>query len=82
MAEGRAKEIQLVAEAQANGIRMVSEAINQPGGTNAVNMQLAQQYLGAFGNLAKANNTMIIPTDLANIAGVVKAATSVIKEVK
>lgn len=82
VAEGRAKEIQLVAEAQANGIRMVSEAINQPGGTNAVNMQLAQQYLGAFGNLAKANNTMIIPTDLANIAGVVKAATSVIKEVK
>lgn len=82
VAEGRAKEIQLVAEAQANGIRMVSEAINQPGGTNAVNMQLAQQYLSAFGNLAKANNTMIIPTDLANIAGVVKAATSVIKEVK
>jgi hypothetical protein len=45
-------------------------------------MQLAQQYLTAFGNLAKTNNTMILPTDLANVAGVLKAATSVVKEVK
>ena len=81
-AEGRAKEILLVAEAQATGIMRVASALTERGGSEAVNMQLAQQYLTAFGNLAKTNNTMILPTDLANVAGVLKAATSVVKEVK
>jgi regulator of protease activity HflC (stomatin/prohibitin superfamily) len=81
-AEGRSQEILLVAEAQARGIRQVAAAINEQGGTQAVNMQLGQQYLNEFGKLAKTNNTMIIPSDLANVAGILKAATSVIKEVK
>lgn len=81
-AEGRSREILLVAEAQANGIRQVASAINDQGGIHAVNMQLAQQYLNEFGKLAKTNNTMIIPADLANMGGILKAATSVIKEVK
>lgn len=81
-AGGRAQEILLVAEAQASGIRQVASAINDQGGMNAVNMQLAQQYLNEFGKLAKTNNTMIIPSDLANVSGILKAATSVIKEVK
>ena len=80
-AEGRAKEITLVAEAQAEGIRKVAAALNEPGGLNSVNMQLAQQYLTQFGNLAKQNNTMIIPSDLANVAGVIKACTSIVKNV-
>ncbi len=79
-AEGRSQEILLVAEAQARGIRQVASAINEQGGTQAVNMQLAQQYLNEFGKLAKTNNTMIIPSDLANVAGILKAATTVIKE--
>jgi regulator of protease activity HflC (stomatin/prohibitin superfamily) len=79
-AEGRSQEILLVAEAQARGIRQVAAAINEQGGTQAVNMQLAQQYLNEFGKLAKTNNTMIIPSDLANVAGILKAATTVIKE--
>ena len=45
-------------------------------------MQLAQQYLAQFGNLAKTNNTMIIPSDLANVAGVIKSCTSIIKKVE
>ena len=81
-AGGRAQEILLVAEAQANGLRQVASAINEQGGMNAVNMQLAQQYLTEFGKMAKANNTMIIPSDLANVAGILKAATTIIKEVK
>jgi len=47
-----------------------------------VNMQLAQQYLNEFGKLAKTNNTMIIPSDLANVSGILKAVTTVLKEVK
>ena len=78
-AEGRAEEIQKVAEATANGIRAIAKAINEKGGVNAVNLRIAEQYLGEFGKLAKTNNSIIIPTNLADIAGVIKAAKSVIK---
>ena len=81
-AEGQAQEILLVAEAQAAGISKVAEAINGAGGMESVNMQLAQQYLTQFGNLAKTNNTMIIPSNLADVAGVLKACTSVIRKVE
>ncbi|HUV65780.1 MAG TPA: stomatin-like protein [Sedimentisphaerales bacterium] len=79
-AEGRAIEILKVAEATANGIKQIAAAINEKGGINAVNLRIAEQYLDEFGKLAKTNNSIIIPTNLADIAGVIKAATSVIKD--
>jgi len=81
-AEGRAFEIQQVAQATADGIRKIAVAINEEGGADAVNLRIAEQYLGEFGKLAKTNNTMIIPSDLADIAGIIKAATSVIQHPK
>jgi regulator of protease activity HflC (stomatin/prohibitin superfamily) len=78
-AEGRAVEILQVAEATAEGIRKIAFAINDKGGAEAVNLRIAEQYLAEFGKLAKTNNTMIIPSDLADIAGVIKAASSVIR---
>lgn len=78
-AEGRAVEIQRVAEATAEGIHKIAAAISDKGGADAVNLRIAEQYLNEFGKLAKTNNTMIIPSDLANIAGVIKTATSVIQ---
>jgi regulator of protease activity HflC (stomatin/prohibitin superfamily) len=79
-AEGRAIEILKVAEATANGIKQIAAAINEKGGINAVNLRVAEQYLNEFGKLAKTNNSMIIPTNLADIAGVIKAATTVIED--
>ncbi len=79
-AEGKAKEILLVAEAQATGIEKVAAAINGKGGIESVNMQLAQLYLTQFGNLAKTNNSMIIPSNLADVAGILKACTSVVQK--
>ena len=79
-AEGKAKEITIVADAQAASIRAVAEALNAPGGKDTINMQLAQQYLTQFGNLAKTNNSMIVPADLANVAGILQACTSIIKK--
>ena len=81
-AEGKAEEIQKVAKATANGIREIANSINEKGGINAVNLRIAEQYLNEFGKLARANNSMIIPSDLADIAGIIKAASSVIKEQK
>ena len=82
LAEGKAKEITLVAETQAAGINAVANAINAPGGKESVNMQLAQQYIAQFGNLAKANNSMIIPSNLADVAGIIKTCSKVIQETK
>jgi len=79
-AEGRAIEIQKVAEATAKGIREIASAINEKGGTNAVNLRIAEQYLNEFGKLAKTNNSIIIPSNLSDIAGMIKAAASVIKD--
>ena len=81
-AEGKAREITLVAEATAAGLRSIAEATQEPGGRDAVNLRLAEGYISEFGKLAKAGNTMIIPSDLANIAGFIKTASSVIKTVE
>ena len=79
-AEGRAVEIERVAEATAKGIRQIASAINEKGGINAVNLRIAEQYLNEFGKLAKTNNSVIIPSDLSDIAGMIMAAKTVIKE--
>ncbi|MHC5158864.1 MAG: SPFH domain-containing protein [Planctomycetota bacterium] len=79
-AEGRAAEIEKVAIATAVGVREIAKAINEEGGQDAVNLRVAEQYIGEFGKLAKETNSIIIPTNLADIAGVIKAATSVIEQ--
>jgi|694.fasta_scaffold12302_14 regulator of protease activity HflC (stomatin/prohibitin superfamily) len=79
-AQGRAQEIELVAIATATGIREIANATMEPGGTYAVNLRLAEQYIIEFGRMAKTGNTMIIPTDLANVAGFIKTAVSVVKD--
>jgi regulator of protease activity HflC (stomatin/prohibitin superfamily) len=81
-AEGRAAEIEKVAKATALGIRDISSAINEEGGKDAVNLRIAEQYLNEFGKLAAENNTMIIPSNLADIAGVIATATSVFEGTK
>ena len=72
----------LVAEATAQGLREIAEAAQAEGGTSAINLRLAEQYIAEFGKIAKAGNTMVLPTDMANIAGFLKAAQAVVKEVK
>ncbi len=79
-AEGRAIEIERVAQATGNGIREIAKAINEKGGINAVNLRIAEQYLNEFGNLAKTNNSIIIPSDLSDIAGMIKSAVTVLKD--
>jgi regulator of protease activity HflC (stomatin/prohibitin superfamily) len=70
-AEGKAREIELLATATAQGIAQIAMAINTPGGRDAVNLRVAEQYVGEFGNLAKSTNTMIIPSNLSDIGGMV-----------
>ena len=78
-AEGRAREILLVAEATAAGIGEISKSIGQPNGMQAVNLRVAELYLQQFGNLAKTNNTMIVPSNLTDISTMVASALTVMK---
>lgn len=78
-AEGRSKEIELIALATAEGIRNIAAAIESPGGKEAVNLRVAEQYIKEFGNLAKENNTLILPANLADIAGIVGTVGSMLK---
>jgi regulator of protease activity HflC (stomatin/prohibitin superfamily) len=77
-AQGEAQAIELVANANANAVRAVAAAMEMPGGQNAANLKVAGQYIDAFGNLAKAGNTLIIPSDLSNIATLVSSAMTVL----
>ncbi|MDO9340240.1 MAG: stomatin-like protein [Bacteroidales bacterium] len=81
-AAGRASEIEQLAKATANGLRAISSAISEENGLNAVNLRIAEQYLMEFGKLAKINNTLIIPSNLTDIAGIIATATSVFNETK
>jgi regulator of protease activity HflC (stomatin/prohibitin superfamily) len=81
-ASGTAAEIEMVAFATAKGITEIAKAINGEGGMNAVNLRIAEQYLNEFGKLAKVNNTMIVPADLSDIAGVISGITSVLNNTK
>ncbi|MBW1915950.1 MAG: paraslipin [Deltaproteobacteria bacterium] len=78
-AEGRAAEIEKVAQATAQGIREIASALSEEGGLNAMNLRVAEQYLNAFGKMAAQNNTMIVPSNLADISSIIAAATSVFK---
>ena len=77
-AEGKAREIELLAIATAQGIAQIAMAINTPGGRDAVNLRVAEQYVGEFGNLAKSTNTMIIPSNLSDIGGMVASLGSLL----
>jgi regulator of protease activity HflC (stomatin/prohibitin superfamily) len=78
-AEGQGAAILTVATATAEGIRRVADAIGTQGGLEAVQLRVAEQYIREFGNLAKTGNTMILPTNLADIGSMITAAMSVVR---
>ncbi len=79
-ARGEAEAILAVAKATAEGLRMVANALSLPGGEKAMQLRVAEDYLERFGALAKENNTMIIPANLTDLAGMIAAATTVHRE--
>lgn len=81
-AMGKSEEITLLATATADGLQRISETINAPGGKEAVNLRIAEQYVKEFGNLAKVNNTMILPSNLTDIGGTVAALGKILSESK
>ena len=78
-AQGEAAAILTKAEANAEAIRKIALAIASEGGLQAVNLKVAEQYIAAFSAIAKTGNTIVVPQNLTDIAGLVTAATSVLK---
>ncbi len=73
-AEGEAAAITSVATATAAGIRSVAEAIKLPGGQEAVQLRVAEQYIGQFGELAKKGNTIVLPANVADVGAMIALA--------
>lgn len=78
-AEGQAAAILTVANATAEGIRKVAESIQEPGGFQAVQLRVAEQYITQFGNLARTSNTLVLPASVSDVGSMIALAMNVIK---
>jgi len=78
-AEGQAQATLAIATATAEGIRRVAEVIKMPGGFEAMQLRLAEQYIKEFGNLAKTGNSMVVPANVSDVTSMLQMAMGVIK---
>jgi regulator of protease activity HflC (stomatin/prohibitin superfamily) len=78
-ARGQAAAIVAIAEASAEALRQTAAAIREPGGQDAVNLKVAEQYVNAFSQLAKTNNSIIIPANMGDLSGLIATAMQVVK---
>jgi len=79
-AEGEAAAILAIATATSEGIRKVAEAMQDPGGYEAVQLRVAEQYIGEFGKLAKGSNTLVLPASVADVGSMIALAMNVINK--
>jgi len=78
-AQGDAAAITAVADATADAIKKIAEAIGQPGGADAVQLKVAEKAIDAYGALAKTNNTMIVPGNMTEVSGLIATAMAVMQ---
>ena len=79
VAQGEAQATLVKAEAQAKAIRLIADAIESPGGMASVNLRVAEEYVSAFAGLARTNNTLIVPANVADMAGLIATAMKVVQ---
>ncbi len=79
-AEGQGQAILTIANATAEGIRSIADAIQSPGGHDAVNLRVAEQYIMQLGHIAKTTNTVVLPANLADAGSLVATALTVLNQ--
>jgi regulator of protease activity HflC (stomatin/prohibitin superfamily) len=79
-AEGAAAAILAIAQATAEGLRRVAETIQMPGGQEAVQLRVAEQYITKFGELAKAGNTLILPASVSDVGSMIALAMNAVRQ--
>ncbi|NLC24185.1 paraslipin [Oxalobacter vibrioformis] len=81
-AQGEAAAIVAIADANAEALRKVGQAIIEQGGSDAVNLKVAEQYVAAFSELAQTNNSLIIPANMGDMGSLIATAMQVVKTQK
>jgi regulator of protease activity HflC (stomatin/prohibitin superfamily) len=79
-AQGEAEAILAVAQATAEGLRRVAEAVASPGGRDAMQLRIAEDYVTQFGEMARASTTLVVPANLSDVAGMIALATKVFEQ--
>ncbi len=80
-AEGQGQAILTIANATAEGLRLVAAATQSPGGIEALQLRVAEQWVTQFGQIAKAGNTIVVPANVGDVAGMIATALSAVKAV-
>ncbi|QQR75900.1 MAG: paraslipin [Holophagales bacterium] len=80
-AEGQGQAILTIANATAEGLRLVAAATQSPGGIEALQLRVAEQWVAQFGQIAKAGNTIVVPANVGDVAGMIATALSAVKAV-
>lgn len=81
-AQGQAAAILAVANATAEGLRQVAEAVKQEGGESAMKLRIAEDYVEQFGKLAHSSNTLVVPANLSDLSSMITLATSIVNQDK
>jgi regulator of protease activity HflC (stomatin/prohibitin superfamily) len=79
-AEGAASAILAIAQATAEGLRIVAESIKIPGGQEAVQLRVAEQYIAKFGELAKSSNTLVLPASVSDVGSMIALAMNAVRQ--
>ena len=82
IAEGKAQATIAIANATAQAISLIAKASEEQGGNTAINLKVAEQYIDAFSNLAKTNNTLIVPSNLSDVSGMVGSVMKIVQSTK
>ncbi len=82
VAEGKAQATIAIANATAQAISLIAKASEEQGGNTAINLKVAEQYIDAFSNLAKTNNTLIVPSNLSDVSGIVGSVMKIVQSTK
>lgn len=82
VAEGKAQATIAIANATAQAISLIAKASEEQGGNTAINLKVAEQYIEAFSNLAKTNNTLIVPSNLSDVSGMVGSVMKIVQSIK
>lgn len=77
-AEGAAQAITALAAATAEGLRKVADALQTPGGHEALQLRVAEQYIAKFGELAKSSNTLVLPATVSDVGSMIALAMNVV----
>src|SRR5512139_1609556 len=77
---GQAEAILAVARATAEGIRHVAGAMREPGGVEATQLRVAEQYVHQFGNLVQGTTNLVLPANIGDIGAMIALAMNVFNQ--